>query len=71
MQSIEYEVSDVDFLIERFAALTEKQVYELPYGTCLPILHPFPDGSVGNASRILKRLSIVLRLIIPCKKLCL
>jgi len=30
MQSIEYEISDVDFLIERFAALTEKQVYELP-----------------------------------------
>lgn len=30
MQATEYEISDIDFLIERFAALTAKQVYELP-----------------------------------------
>ena len=30
MPQVEYELGDVDFLIERFGALTEKQVYELP-----------------------------------------
>ena len=57
MQSIEYEVSDVDFLIERFAALTEKQVYELP-------------SEFAERVRYLSA-DLVLRLIIPCKKLCL
>ena len=30
MEFTEYELSDIDFLIERFGALTERQVYELP-----------------------------------------